>query len=77
MFKRRGEWTRDVDVIAVTVNKNMKATQMSALSRGSCYTEIINPYTTVLYTANGQLKTRDFDGVWTLEQVKNWISEKV
>ena len=28
--------------------------------------------TVVLYTVDGKLRTKWFDGKWTLEQVKNW-----
>lgn len=74
MFKKRPS-LETVRVIAITANKNLKAKNVSSF--GHSYTEVLNPYTTVLYTMNGKLKTKDFDGVWTLEQVKNWIKQEV
>lgn len=32
--------------------------------------------TLVLYTADGELKTKEFDGLWTLEQVTSWDRER-
>lgn len=32
--------------------------------------------TVVLYTADGELKTKTFDGKWTLAQVSNWKIEE-
>jgi hypothetical protein len=32
--------------------------------------------TLVLYTANGELKTKEFEGEWTLEQVNAWSKER-
>jgi hypothetical protein len=34
------------------------------------------PRTLVLYTANGELKTKEFDGDWTYEQVGEWNKER-
>lgn len=35
---------------------------------------ISTPHTVVLYTEDGVLKTKRFEGKWTLAQVKNWKS---
>ena len=75
----------DVKVIGVELIKGQniarKEVHYSAYSSKTEYiydkpTETAPKKTLVLYTANGELKTKEFKGTWTLEEVSNWNKER-
>lgn len=59
------EDTRDVEIEEYTNYGYSHSTRKTKKIKKS-------PFTTVLYTKDGELYTREFNGEWDLEDIKHW-----
>jgi len=71
----------DIEVIGVELKKGSNVTKKTVHNSAYNYsieysygepTDDAPKKTLVLYTADGVLKTKEFDGTWTIDQVSNW-----